>query len=83
MHERAGKAAIAATASGKRSVRSKPFRVISFTPPALSLGQDAEAVVLDFVDPAGSGRRHFGGSWQTGLVAPDLPLQLTRYTHAG
>ena len=51
--------------------------------PGVELGQDAEAVMLDFVTPAGSGRRHFGGSWQTKLVAPDLALQLTRYRHAG
>ena len=47
----------------------------------VEVGQDAEAVVLDFVNPAGPGRRLFGEARQARLVTPDLALQLTRYRH--
>ena len=82
MQERAGRAAIAATASGNRSARSNPFRVISRTRPASSAAQDAETVILDFVNPARPGRRLFRWARQARFVAPHLALQLTRYRHA-
>jgi hypothetical protein len=40
----------------------------------LALGEDAKAVVLDLVNPAGPGRRALGGAGKTGLKALQLAL---------
>ena len=45
---------------------------------SIALGQDAEAVVFIFMNPAGSGRRLLGGAGKAGLEALQLALQLTR-----
>jgi hypothetical protein len=47
----------------------------------VEFGQDAEAVVLDFVNPAGPGGRLLGEARQARFVAPDPALQLTRDRH--
>ncbi len=47
----------------------------------VELGQNAEAIVLDFVDPAGPGGWLFGEARQARFIAPDLVPKLTRYRH--
>jgi hypothetical protein len=42
----------------------------------VKFGQDAEAVVLDFVDPAGPSGWLFGEARQARFVAPNTALQL-------
>ena len=51
---RAGRAVTAATIIGKRSVKSLPLRVISRDTGAIAPGHDAEAVMLNFMQPAAS-----------------------------
>ena len=48
---------------------------------AVELGQNAKAVMLDFVNPSRSGGRLFGWTRQARFVAPNSALQLTRYRH--
>ena len=45
------------------------------------IGEDTEAVMLDFVNPAGPGRRLLGRAGQARLDAPQLAMQLTRRGH--
>ena len=40
----------------------------------LALGENAETVVLDFVNPAGARRRLLSGAGKARLVAPQLAL---------
>jgi len=53
----------------------------------IALGDDAETVVLDFVDPTGTGRRLFGRSRQArlksgkGLLGAQAALELIRSGH--
>jgi len=56
----AGRAVTAATMTGKRLEKSLPWRVMSF-----SSGHDAEAVMLNFVQPARPGWRALGRGRQT------------------
>jgi hypothetical protein len=50
---------------------------------AVALGENTEAVVLDFVNPARPGWRPLGGAGQTGFEALQLALQFTRRGHGG
>jgi len=47
-------------------------RLYSRTP--VSPRQDAEAIVLDFVEPARSGRRRLGWGWQARLDKADYSV---------
>jgi hypothetical protein len=41
---------------------------------SIALRQDAEAIVLDFVNPTRPGRRRFGGAGKAGFDPPQLAL---------
>jgi len=62
--ERTDSVATAATIKGKRLVKSWPLRANACR---IAQRQDAEAIMLDFVEPVGTARRSFGRRWQAGL----------------
>jgi hypothetical protein len=65
--ERAGRAATAAAACGKRREKSLPFLVSSRTRSPSRPRHDAEAVMLDLVNPVRPGRRLIGAAGQAWL----------------
>src|SRR5215472_11477672 len=67
MHDRTGSDLSAMAMNGKRSVKSFPARVISRTPAASLRAKNAEAIMLDFVQPARAGRRRLGRRGQAWL----------------
>src|SRR5262245_15746557 len=60
-HERTSRLSTAAAILGKRAVSGKQPDASRVTP-----GEDAKAVVFDFVDPIWAGERLYGGARQTG-----------------
>jgi hypothetical protein len=65
-----GQLAEALAMYGKRPEKSFPWRVISRTAAAVAPCQNAEAVMLDFVQPAGAGRRCLGRRRKHGSLIP-------------
>ena len=66
----------AATASGNRSARSKPLRVMSFTPPSLSSARMRKpSCLISWIQP-GPVRRLLGWAGQVRFGPPDLAFLL-------
>jgi hypothetical protein len=87
MHERTGRAATASTMNGKTVAEVVPVSGDQPNGRALAVRQDAEAIVLDFMNPAGTARGHLRRPRQArlktglGLFSKQSALQLTRGGH--
>ena len=79
MHERAGNGSDRGGCQRKTLGEVEALSGDELHAVGVELGQDTEAIMLDFVNPAGPCGRLIGEARQARLIAPDTALQLTRY----